>query len=72
VSETYEPNNRKPGKYEATFSSDRAKFVRVDGHIETSTEITVTSGDNAEIRRLTLRITEAFPMILKLQAILRL
>lgn len=54
-SSCYQPYIKKPSKYEVTFSSDKARFTRVDGHIETITEITVASGDNAEIRRITLK-----------------
>ncbi len=54
-SAAFEPYNKKPGKYEVTFTSDKAKFVRIDNNIETVTEIAVASGDNAEIRRITLK-----------------
>ncbi|HEY9060522.1 MAG TPA: glucoamylase family protein [Pseudobacteroides sp.] len=54
-SSAYEPINKKPDNYEVAFSADKARFKRIDGNIETITEITVTSEDNAEIRRLSLK-----------------
>ncbi len=54
-SSTYDPINKRPDSYEVTFSADKAKFKRIDGNIETITEVTVASEDNAEIRRLSLK-----------------
>ncbi|MDP4092707.1 MAG: glucoamylase family protein, partial [Bacillota bacterium] len=51
----YAPINVTPDKYEVTYLSDKARFRRLDGDVETQTEIVVTSGDNAEIRRITLK-----------------
>ncbi|HWQ76073.1 MAG TPA: glucoamylase family protein [Syntrophomonas sp.] len=51
----YAPLNILPEKYEVTFTSDKAQFKRVDGHVETTTEIVVASGDNVEIRRVSLK-----------------
>ncbi|MBR2787496.1 MAG: hypothetical protein IKD76_08545 [Clostridia bacterium] len=45
----------KPDKYNVTFAPDKAKIVRVDGNIETSTKITVSSNDSVEIRRLEIK-----------------
>ncbi|MCX7841464.1 MAG: glycosyl transferase [Clostridia bacterium] len=54
-SSAYAPLFKTPEKYEVCFTADKARFRRKDGDIETETEITVASGFNAEIRRLTLR-----------------
>jgi cellobiose phosphorylase len=54
-SSTYDPISKKPNRYEVAFSADKARFKRIDNNIETITEVTVTSGDNAEIRRLSLK-----------------
>lgn len=54
-SATYAPLNSKPDKYEVVFTVDKAIFKRTDGEIETGTEIVVASGDNVEIRRVTLK-----------------
>ena len=61
---TYAPLNQAPAGYEVTFTSDKAVFKRTDGQIETKTEITVASGDNVEIRRLTLKNTGTEPSVL--------
>lgn len=53
-SATYDPFNAAPEEYSATFSPDKALFVRKDGNIETRTEIIVSTEENAEIRRVTL------------------
>jgi cyclic beta-1,2-glucan synthetase len=44
----------KPLKFEALFSEDRVELVREDQDMLTSTEIIVSSEDNAELRRVTL------------------
>ena len=54
-SATYAPFNILPEKYEVIFSSDKAIYKRTDGDIETSMEVVVASGDNAEIRRIKLK-----------------
>lgn len=53
-SATYAPLNVLPDNYEVCFTPDRATYRRRDGEIETVTEIVVTSGDYAEVRRLKL------------------
>jgi len=54
-SATYAPLNVVPDKYEVVFSADKAMFKRMDGQIETKTEVVVASGDNVEIRRISLK-----------------
>ncbi|WP_125154038.1 GH36-type glycosyl hydrolase domain-containing protein [Clostridium rectalis] len=53
-SNTYEPCKYKGEYYEAIFSLDKAEFKRKDGNIDTTTEITVSQEDNAEVRKLTI------------------
>lgn len=53
-SNTYEPLNILPQKYEAKFSADKAEFFRSDGTVDTHTEICVSTEDNCEIRRVTI------------------
>lgn len=54
-SSAYAPLNILPAKYEAIFTPDKASYIRTDGEIETTTEVTVASGDNAEVRRVKLK-----------------
>lgn len=42
-------------KYNVTFAPDKVKYDRVDGNIETSTKITVSSNDSVELRRLEIK-----------------
>ena len=44
----------KPDKYQITFSEDRDKIVRIDGSIETTSEVTISSDSPVEIRKITL------------------
>ncbi len=64
-SSAYAPFNFIPDKYEVTFLGDKVRFRRFDGEIETETEIVVTSGDNAEIRRISLKNHGQIPCILE-------
>ena len=57
----FQPTAVKPDFYEVTFSEDRAVIVRQDGDIVTELEILVSSEDNAEIRRLSIRNTGVVP-----------
>ena len=50
----YQPTGREPDDYEVTFAPDRAVFRRVDGEIETRTEIVVSPEDEAELRRVSI------------------
>ena len=51
----YNQITEKPDKYSVSFSPDKTKIVRLDGNIETSTKITVSSSDSVEIRRLEVK-----------------
>ncbi|MEI6102066.1 MAG: glycosyl transferase, partial [Eubacteriales bacterium] len=74
----YAPQGLLPEKYEVVFTADKAQFKRLDENIETTTEIVVASGDNVEIRRITLKnmgektatmeLTSYFEVILAPQA----
>ncbi|MCX8129462.1 MAG: glycosyl transferase [Clostridia bacterium] len=68
----YSPYNIQPDSYEVVFTSDKVKFKRKDGDIETHTEIVVTSGDNAEIRRVSLKNSGETPCILEVTSYLEL
>lgn len=50
----YQPTGREPDDYEVIFAPDRAVFRRVDGEIETRTEIVVSPEDEAELRRVSI------------------
>ncbi|MCX7711697.1 MAG: hypothetical protein N2484_17785 [Clostridia bacterium] len=77
-SAAYSPINSAPEKYEVTFTADKARFRRIDGNIQTETEVVVASGDNAEIRRISfknfgqtpcvLEVTSYFEVVLASQA----
>lgn len=53
-SATYEPCKKDADSYEVTFSLDKAEFKRSDSYISTSTEITVSTEDDSEVRRLSI------------------
>jgi cyclic beta-1,2-glucan synthetase len=53
-STAYLPTAQEPQEYECTFAPDRAVFRRVDGDIETRTEIVVSPEDDAELRRVSV------------------
>jgi cyclic beta-1,2-glucan synthetase len=53
-STTFQPTRREPDEYEASFAPDRAVWRRVDGGIETRTEIVVSPEDDVELRRISL------------------
>jgi cyclic beta-1,2-glucan synthetase len=50
----YQPVGREPDSYAVTFFEDRAEITRRDGRILTSTEILVSSEDDAEVRRVSV------------------
>lgn len=65
-SAAYSPLNVLPENYEAVFTPDKAVFRRIDGDIETTMEIVVTSNDNAEIRKLSLSNNGTDPCYIEL------
>ena len=74
----YAPLNKMPDRYEVVFTSDKATYKRLDGQIETKTEVTIASGDNVEFRRISLKnlgparcvleVTSYFEVVLAPQA----
>ena len=76
-STTYAPINIMPDDYEVIFTPDKVQYKRIDEDIETITEIVVASGDNVEIRRISvknlgetpksLEITSYFEAVMALQ-----
>ncbi|MEO5509849.1 MAG: glucoamylase family protein, partial [Longimicrobiales bacterium] len=53
-SATHQPMCTQPDYLRTDFSTDRARYIRVDGPIETQTEIVVVPEDAAEVRRVTV------------------
>jgi cyclic beta-1,2-glucan synthetase len=53
-SATYQPVCQEPDQFDATFDLDKITFRRRDVDIETQLEITVSSEDDVEVRRLTI------------------
>jgi len=50
------PHNPWPGnpdEYRVSFSADKAEYHRIDGHLETNVEVSVSPEDDVEVRRLT-------------------
>ena len=64
-SSAYAPCNILPDRYNVVFTSDAAKFSRLDGDIETETEIIVSPTDSAEIRQIKLQTMAKFRIYLK-------
>jgi cyclic beta-1,2-glucan synthetase len=50
----HQPVRREADEYEVIYATDKAEFRRVDAHIETRMEVTVSPETHAEIRRLIL------------------
>ena len=53
-SAAYEPCKKVADSYEVTFSLDKAEFARGDSNISTRMEITVSTEDDSEVRRLSI------------------
>lgn len=53
-SNTYQPTLKKSKTYETIFSQGHVEFRRMDGAIETKTDVVVSPEDDVEIRRITL------------------
>lgn len=56
-SATYQPTGVEADSYEATFTEDRAEFIRSDGTITTILQVLVSPEDDAEVRRLSISNT---------------
>ena len=53
-SAAYEPCKKEGDSYEVTFSLDKAEFTRGDNNITTRMEVTVSTEDDSEVRRLSI------------------
>ncbi len=62
----YQPAGVEADKYEVIYSVDKAEFHRIDGHIETRTEITISPETHAEIRQITLTNHDSRPHTIEL------
>ena len=51
----YQPSRREPDHYGVTFTPDRVGIRRRDGNIATELDIAVSTEDDVEVRRVTLR-----------------
>ena len=60
-STTHQPMGREPLEFEVTFAPDRAVFRRRDFDLEIYTELTVSTEDDVEVRRVSLRNYGAKP-----------
>ena len=54
-SATYQPTRQEPDEYAVVFSADRASFRRRDEDISTHLDIAVSTEDDVEVRRVTVR-----------------
>ena len=54
-SAAYQPLRREPDDYAVTFAADRTTFRRRDGDVSTQLDIAVSTEDDVEVRRLTVR-----------------
>jgi len=53
-SPTYEPCKKPGDNYEVTFALDKAEFTRAEGNITTRMEVTVSTEDDSEVRKLSI------------------
>jgi len=54
-SAAYQPTRREPDEYAVTFSADRASIRRRDDEVSTQLDIAVSTEDDVEVRRITVR-----------------
>jgi cyclic beta-1,2-glucan synthetase len=54
-SATYQPTRREPDEYAVAFSAERATFRRRDEDLSTQLDIAVSTEDDVEVRRITIR-----------------
>ena len=57
----FQPLGIEPDEYEAIFEEDRAQFIRRDGALTTTTEIIVSTEDDAEVRRISITNSSGRP-----------
>jgi cyclic beta-1,2-glucan synthetase len=53
-SAAYQPIGIEPDSYEASFTEDKAEFIRRDGSLSTTLEVVVSPEDDAEVRRVSI------------------
>src|SRR6185436_5040566 len=53
-SAAYQPTGKEPDSYLVEFLAEKALFERLDHGIATRLEVTVSPGDDAEVRRVSL------------------
>lgn len=54
-SAAYAPLNVLPEQYKVVFNADKAIYRRTDGLLQTTMEVAVASGDNSELRRISIK-----------------
>jgi len=54
-SATYQPSRREPDEYAVSFSPDRASIRRRDDDVSTELDVAVSTEDDVEVRRITVR-----------------
>jgi cyclic beta-1,2-glucan glucanotransferase len=54
-SAAYQPSQAEPDEYAVTFSADRASFRRRDEDLSTQMDVAVSTEDDVEVRRITIR-----------------
>jgi cyclic beta-1,2-glucan synthetase len=54
-SAAFQPTGREPDEYLVTFSADRVSFRRRDDEISTEMDVAVSTEDDVEVRRITIR-----------------
>ncbi|MGB4592342.1 MAG: glucoamylase family protein [Coriobacteriia bacterium] len=64
-SATYQPSLAEPDEYHVTFSADKAEYRRLDGNIETHTEVVVSPEEDVEVRRITVSNRGREPLALE-------
>ncbi|MBN2841030.1 MAG: hypothetical protein JXP37_08765 [Coriobacteriia bacterium] len=69
-SATFQPSLAEPDDYHVTFSADKADFRRMDGDVETHTEIIVSPEDDVEVRRITVTNHGDAPLALEVTSYL--
>jgi len=65
-STAWQPTTRPPEVYEAIFTQARAEFRRQDDQIDTHTQISVSSEEDLELRRITLTNRSLRPRVIEL------
>ncbi len=65
-STAWQPTTRPPEMYEAIFTQARAEFRRQDEQIHTHTQISVSSEEDLELRRISLTNRSARPRIIEI------